>query len=80
MSIQLTEEHLESAKRGTPVRFREKETDFVVVRADFFDRVQSLFDEDAVEDGMLQVHDLMAEDDAADPLLESYQRYGRPSA
>jgi hypothetical protein len=51
MSIQLTEEHLEAVAKGEPFRFTAPETDieFVVLRADVYDRVKVPFTGDDVD-------------------------------
>jgi hypothetical protein len=73
-----TSAQIEAVKHGKPVRFCTSEigVECVVVRADVYERVQSV-----VEDGlpMQQVGQLvqaaMREDDENDPLLDSYQQY-----
>lgn len=76
MSISLTDEHLRLAKDGRPVHFRDLDTDFVIVRADLYQRVERIFDDDdAIDDGLRLMNEVMADDDANDPLLDSYQKY-----
>ena len=83
--IELTEEQRQSILQANPVRLALPElgTDCVVLRADVYERLRSVLEED---DGpnmrtvALLIERNMREDDANDPLLESYQeRYGNPS-
>ncbi len=80
MSIQLSEQQLLSAKEGMPVRFHEMDADFVVVRADLFDRIQAIFEQNMIDDGSALVNEVMADDDLGDPLLETYQSYHKNPA
>jgi hypothetical protein len=51
--------------------------EYVLVRADLYERMKAVFEEDALD--MCQVAKIvdqaMCEDDADDPSLESYQKY-----
>jgi hypothetical protein len=51
MSIELTEEHLQTVAQGKPFRFIAPETniEFVVLRADVYDRVKLLLAGDDVD-------------------------------
>jgi hypothetical protein len=51
MSIELTEEHLEAVAKGEPFWFTapERDIEFVVLRADVYDRVKALFAGDDVD-------------------------------
>ncbi len=51
MSVELTDEHLESVANGEPFRFTapERNIEFVVLRADLYDRVKALFAVDDVD-------------------------------
>lgn len=80
MSIQITEADLQTAKTGTPVHFHDLDTDFVVVRADLFDRIEAVFDDGMIRDSMVLVNEIMAPDDADDPLLHQYQQYRKNPA
>jgi len=73
-----TTEQLSAAKNGQPVRFHELDTDFVLIRADLYDRVRAVFEDDVIDGGAVLVNEIMAEDDAKDPLLDGYQRYRQP--
>lgn len=52
MSVELTAEQLEAAKGGQPLRFRAQDTEYVVLRADLYDRVKELLEDE--EDRKLQ--------------------------
>ncbi|REJ74586.1 MAG: hypothetical protein DWQ34_01865 [Planctomycetota bacterium] len=76
----LSTDQLAAVRDGKPVRIREDDVECVVVRADLFDRVRASLDVDAEErvaDAYPLVNDALVEDDAQDPLLESYQAYRR---
>ena len=45
MSVNLTDEQLESVKNGQPLRFVQGGTDFVLIRADMYERVNGLVDD-----------------------------------
>ncbi|HEX5445194.1 MAG TPA: hypothetical protein VFW87_15250 [Pirellulales bacterium] len=76
--MQVTPEQLHAVRQGEPVRLTSPDdgVECVVLRADIYDRVSALFD-DSLNDsdvGVL-IERTMLDDDADDPLLESYQRY-----
>lgn len=82
--IELTEEQRPNVLQGNPVRvaMSELDIDCVVLRADVYERLRCIL-QDGVPDirtvALLIEHN-MREDDANDPLLESYQeRYDSPS-
>lgn len=52
---------------------------YVLVRQAVYERLKAVLDvgEYNPDEGTALVNEIMAEDDAHDPLLESYQRYGR---
>ena len=72
-----------AAAKGEPVRLKDPETnqDYVLIKAEIYERFRRLLNED--EDGLnmrqvgLLIHEAMHEDDENDPLLESYQNYQR---
>ncbi len=76
--IQLSEEQQQSLLQGKPVRVAIPElgTDCVVLRADAYERLRSVLEQDDEPDmrtvALLIEHN-MREDDANDPLLGSYQ-------
>jgi len=45
MSLNLTDAQLQSVRNGEPLRFTQDDTDFVLVRADQYECVKSLFDD-----------------------------------
>ncbi len=55
----------------------ETRTEYVLVRKDLFDRLkaQLALDEYDPDEGLVHMNEVMAGDDANDPLLESYQHY-----
>jgi hypothetical protein len=76
--IQLTEAQRQDVLQGRPVRVTAPDlgTDCVVLRADVYERLRSVLEDDDGPDmrtvALLIEHN-MREDDANDPLLESYQ-------
>jgi hypothetical protein len=76
--IELSEEQRQSVLQGKPVRVAMPElgTDCVVLRADVYERLRSILEEDDEPDMRtvaVLIERNMREDDADDPLLESYQ-------
>jgi hypothetical protein len=84
MNIELTEEQRRQleAYPEAPVRLIDAESkrEYVLVSAEVYDRLCSLLDDglDRRQVGAL-IEAAMREEDEGDPLLESYQKYGRPS-
>jgi cytidylate kinase len=82
--IELTEEQRQNVLEGHPVHLTLSElgTACVVLRADVYERLQSVLEADGELD-MRAVARLiernMSEDDADDPLLEKYQDSGSSS-
>lgn len=80
--IELSEQQREELKQREPVVIdpHTRQT-FVLVPSEIYERMRMLIGEEVGLD-MRQVGTLieeaMREDDAADPLLESYQHYRRP--
>ena len=54
---------------------------YVLVRKENYDRFKSLLalDDYDPDEGARYINEVMAEDDANDPYLESYQNYGKPA-
>lgn len=78
MSVNLTMEQLQAIKDGTAVRLPVPELgmECVVVRADLYERVEPIVDNDVSEQEVaLLVESCMREYDADDPALEEYQKY-----
>ena len=73
----LTEEQVRAVKNGESVRIDpDIGTECVIIRADVFDRVAALLDDSvSFQQVSTLVNEAMKEDDANDPLLESYQKY-----
>ena len=76
--IALTDLQRQSIRQGDPVRLQHPEigTDCIIMRADVYERLRSLLqDEDGPDMRTVArlIEHNMREDDANDPLLESYQ-------
>jgi hypothetical protein len=81
--IELTEEQRQDVMQGRPVRVAAPNLggDCVVLRADVYERLRSVLEEDNEPDMRtvaLLIERNMREDDTDDPLLESYQDSGSP--
>ena len=80
--IQLTEQQSHELIAAEPLAFdpQTKET-YVLVRREAYERLKLLLTSDdyAPEEGAGYINEIMAEDDAKDPYLESYQHYGKPA-
>jgi hypothetical protein len=78
--IELTEEQRQELSGPEPVAIDPltKET-YVLLRREAYERLKSLLslDEYDPDEGAAYMNEVMAEDDADDPLLESYQHYGK---
>ena len=78
--IELTpEQHNILEKNGTePVRLLDRATniEYVLVRAEVYERLKQLLADDLPDTAAL-MNEVMAEDDAKDPYLESYQEYAQ---
>ena len=75
--MQITTEQLDAVRSGQSVRLTENGTDVVVLRADIFDRLQNLLEDDTVYTTAEMMDRVMAADDANDPQLAELQRkYG----
>ena len=77
--IELTPEQWQAiAQEENPTVIEpESKSAFVLVRKEIYDRWRRVFDDSP--DAALLVNEMMAEDDADDPLLEGYQKYRNPS-
>ena len=80
----LTLQQLEKVQQGEALRIivPEISSECVLVRGDVYDRVEALLAtvETDPREALPLVHEVMREDDAADPLLESYQQYRREAS
>jgi hypothetical protein len=78
--IELTEEQARELAQPEPVALDPRtRTAYVLVRREVYERLKALLttaDYDP-DEGAALVNEVMAEDDAGDPLLESYQRFGK---
>ena len=78
--IELTEQQRQELSASEPIAIdpRTRET-YVLVRREAYERLKALLalDDYDPEEGAAYVNEVMAEDDANDPLLESYQHYGK---
>jgi hypothetical protein len=73
----LTQEQLQEVRNGKSVRLYEEGTDFVILRADVFERLQSLLDLDTIYTTGETMDRIMAEDDVNDAYLAELQKkYG----
>lgn len=82
--MQLTRAQMQAVRSGEPVTVRDPEIgpECVLVRADIFARVKDLLFDDAEfspREAYPLVDRVMADDDAGDPALETYQTYRHPS-
>jgi hypothetical protein len=57
------------------------QTRYVLVRSDAYERLKSLLalDDYDPDEGAAYINEVMADDDARDPYLDSYQHYGKPA-
>src|SRR5436309_1053567 len=72
--IELTEMQRQELKGSGPVRARNPETNeiYVLIRSDVYERLRGLLEDDLLDAASL-MNQVMVEDDANDPYLESYQ-------
>jgi len=80
--IELTEAQRQLLQQPEPEAIDpETKQIYVLVRREAFERMKSLLalDDYNPDEGAAYINEMMAEDDAADPLLESYQKYGKHS-
>jgi hypothetical protein len=74
--IELNEQQRQFVQQGQPLRVSEGNLDLVIVRADVFEKLQAqLDDEFDPREAYPFVDRVMAEDDANDAYLDSYQHY-----
>lgn len=82
--IELTQEQRQNVLQGNSVRLTVPEVgaDCVLLRADVYERLRAILEDDSELDMRtvaLLIERNMREDDANDPLLESYQDSRSPS-
>ncbi len=76
--MNLTSQQLESVQHGEPMRFVDPELgqEFVIVRADIFDRVRLLFDDtDLTPNETLPLIWQSMKEDWEDPAMDIYDNY-----
>lgn len=80
--IELTQEqHQALTQNGSePARALDRATniEYVLLRADVYERLKTILSNDLPDTAAL-MNEVMAEDDAKDPYLESYQHYAQES-
>jgi hypothetical protein len=74
----LTAEQIAAVNDGVSVKVADAETgvEFVVVRADLYARIRRLVEDrsdEEIQATASQINEIMRDDDALDPWLESYQ-------
>jgi hypothetical protein len=78
--IEITELQRQELGAGEPVAIDPltRET-YILVRREAYDRIKNLLalDDYDPDEGLGLINDIMAEDDAKDPHLESYQHFGK---
>ncbi len=78
--IELTEQQCQELTGPEPVAIDPRtRLTYVLVRKEAYERMKVLLamDDYHPDEGTALVNELMTDDDAGDPLLESYQHYGR---
>jgi hypothetical protein len=80
--IELTKQQRQELSAPEPVAIdpQTRQT-YVLVRREVYERLKALLalDDYDPDEGAAYVNEVMADDDAHDPLLESYQKYGKPA-
>ncbi len=78
--IELTEQQRQQLAQPEPLAIDPltRET-YVLVRKEAYERLKALLDlsDYDPDEGAAEMNEIMAADDANDPLLESYQKYGK---
>jgi hypothetical protein len=78
--IELTEEQRQQLSAPEPVVIDPHTGDtYILVRQETYERLKALLalDDYDPDEGAGHINEVMAEDDAKDPYLESYQLYGK---
>lgn len=79
--IELTEQQRQELNLAEPLAIDPQTNEtYVLVRQPVYERLKSLLalDDYDPDEGAAHINEIMTQDDANDPLLESYQHYGRP--
>lgn len=81
MGVNLTDDKIESVKNGEPFRFTQGDTDFVLIRADVYDRAKSQFDDNPLTtDERLRLLQAFGKKAGwEDPELDVYEAYRKES-
>jgi PHD/YefM family antitoxin component YafN of YafNO toxin-antitoxin module len=78
--IELTEQQRRELSKPEPVAIdpQTQET-YVLVRREAYERMKTMLalDDYDPDEGTALINEVVADDDAGDPLLESYQHYGK---
>jgi hypothetical protein len=77
--IELNEQQQQELNTAEPVAIDPRtQVTYVLVRRELYDRLKSLLalDDYDPDEGASYINEVMADDDAGDPSLESYQHYG----
>jgi hypothetical protein len=78
--IELTDQQRQELNTPEPLAIDpETRETYVLVRRETYDRLKRLLalDDYDADEGAAYINEVMADDDAKDPLLESYQHYGK---
>ncbi len=78
--IELTEQQRQELSAPEPTAIDPRtNVKYVLVRQDVYERLKALItmNEYDPDEGAAYINEIMAEDDAKDPYLESYQHYGK---
>ena len=82
--FELTIEQRKSiATDAQPIAFDpDTKTAYVLVRKEIFERLEKLLamDDYDPDEGLAHINEVMADDDANDPLLHTYQKYVGPAS
>ena len=80
--IELTEQQREQLSDPEPIAIDpQTRATYVLVRREVYERLKALLslDDYDPDEGGRYINEVMAEDDAGDPHLASYQNYGKPA-
>ena len=80
--IELTERQCQDLNMPEPIAINPKTQEtYVLVRGDRYSRLKSLLslDDFDPDEGARYINEVMADDDARDSYLESYQNYRKPA-
>ena len=78
--IELTDQQRQELEQAVPTAIDpHTQQTYVLVRKEAYDRLKTLLARDDYDpdEGVSFINEVLAEDDVQDPLLESYQHYGK---